>query len=1040
MLIALDALASRNDVQLVYRRDQLQGVLTAGVSGRFTVQEAVLKLLEGTQLRASTDPATGAMLIAPKTLATQPAAARGFRSDSADSSARLAQASDLAAERESGATAKADSGRQDSENISEVLVSAKKPFTEGNMDIKRTENDAQPYQLISAEEIERTGVLNVEGYLKRNLSMNAVARDNSQLSVNAYGSSSNVNLRGIGTNQTLILINGRRTANISLFGQTFQPDVNGIPIGAVERIEVLPVSSSAIYGGSAIGGVVNVVLKRDYEGGQIGVSYRSPMDTDAPARTVDASYGFSLEGGRTNVVVGGRFSEVEPLFSEQRPELYARGLQRVRANNLASLQSPTSPFLGGSLPNIGSANGQALVLRPEYGGMNLGSTITHVPSGTSSATQLQQLGAGLLSNAGTYNFTSPDSAGTYNSDGLRSHVFGSPVTKSFIASARRRMSDNTEAFLEFYRSSNTRTSQWAVEAATYRVSAASPVNPFQQDIFVSLPAGAGSVGYDSRNEVTRFTAGVLVDLPHDWQLESDYTWTSNDYSYGGSAFDSTAGGLVAALNNGTVNPFVDTLSNPLSIGLYEGAFGSGQEGGLGNVALRVAGPVWELPAGRPTLVVGLEHRKERVKRGGYFFRDFPQLAAAQSTSRTYLPQSQSVLSAYTELKVPLVSAANAVPLVRELELQLSGRTEHFKVSTGTAFVVAGQNTPTVSSDVDYSSTNPTIGLRYKPVDQLMLRASYAKGFLPPDYSQFLAPVLGGTNVLGANATAVVIDPRRGNQQTVVHYIAGGNPDIKPQSSQSWNVGLVWEPAFIAGLRASLDWYHLVLEDVAVTPTPQQVVNLESQLPGRVQRVAATPGDPYGVGALTLVDFSLLNANEMKTEGMDLSLSYLLPLERLGTFQIAGGGSIIRYFKRQSVIDGPLLDIANAVADGGPLKRRANLALSWMRGNWKADWMASYFGSYDQFDSGGVTTYVRSQGSNTVRSQTYHDLAFSYSWPEQRAVAWSGKALSGTTVQLGISNVFDKVPPFDAYYGNSLYYSPFGDPRLREYWLSATKHF
>jgi outer membrane cobalamin receptor len=103
------------------------------------------------------------------------------------------------------------------------------------------------------------------------------------------GASSSINLRGLGSLQTLILINGMRTANFANRGATFQPDVNGIPLAAIDRVEVLPGSASAIYGGTAVGGVVNVILKRSYTGDRVSSSYQNTFDTDAPIRTVNDS-------------------------------------------------------------------------------------------------------------------------------------------------------------------------------------------------------------------------------------------------------------------------------------------------------------------------------------------------------------------------------------------------------------------------------------------------------------------------------------------------------------------------------------------------------------------------------------------------------------------------------------------------------------------------------------------------------------------------------------------------------------------------------
>ncbi len=122
------------------------------------------------------------------------------------------------------------------------------------------------------------------------------------------------------------------------------------------------------------------------------------------------------------------------------------------------------------------------------------------------------------------------------------------------------------------------------------------------------------------------------------------------------------------------------------------------------------------------------------------------------------------------------------------------------------------------------------------------------------------------------------------------------------------------------------------------------------------------------------------------------------------------------------------DILNQVAFGGPLEWRGNLGLNWSYGAFRASWDTTYYGSYKQYDIGGTQLYVAAQGSSKVSSQMYHDLTVGYEFPTR------------TALKLGVKNVFDTLPPFDAYYTSMGYYSPFGDPRLRSFWLQASQSF
>ncbi len=187
--------------------------------------------------------------------------------------------------------AQPDAKKEDAVLMSEFKVYDKKavPFTDANMDIPRGIIDVQAYYIIGADEIENSGKTDLDDVLRDSLTQNSVMETNAQVDLSALtaqmGASSSIDLRGLGSSQTLILINGTRTANFVNRRATFQPDVNGIPLAAIDRVEVLPGSASAIYGGTAVGGVVNVILKRSYTGGQVSTSYQNTFDKPLPDPT-----------------------------------------------------------------------------------------------------------------------------------------------------------------------------------------------------------------------------------------------------------------------------------------------------------------------------------------------------------------------------------------------------------------------------------------------------------------------------------------------------------------------------------------------------------------------------------------------------------------------------------------------------------------------------------------------------------------------------------------------------------------------------------
>jgi iron complex outermembrane receptor protein len=264
-------------------------------------------------------------------------------------------------------------------NIPEILIKGS-PIL--NVDVKRTEDDVQPYTIFDSQTLEQSGATDVEEFLKQRLTMNTSFQTNSQVYAGFNGNTSSINLRGLGANETLVLVDGRRSAGvftISGVGGLGQPDINGIPLSAIERIEVLPSSASAIYGGAAVGGVVNIILKKNFNGGDIAAKYENVTQGSAPLRTISGTYGFSLEGDTTHVMLSGHLSDGEPLTLGDRLALLQRGMSTIQRNVPGYFYAPGNPFPGAS-PNISSVDnvivpvpaGTPGAFTPATGGYSIG--------------------------------------------------------------------------------------------------------------------------------------------------------------------------------------------------------------------------------------------------------------------------------------------------------------------------------------------------------------------------------------------------------------------------------------------------------------------------------------------------------------------------------------------------------------------------------------------------------------------------------------------------------------------------------------------
>jgi outer membrane receptor protein involved in Fe transport len=689
----------------------------------------------------------------------------------------------------------------------------------------------------------------------------------------------------------------------------------------------------------------------------------------------------------------------------------------------------------GSTPNIVAAAGPSTALTLKSGG-SLGAFNTYIPAGTAPGVTSATLAAGLLANAGQQNHNPAD---TTQFKGLRG-LLGTPsATRSFRASVRREMTSRLEWFTDFsYGSTRTDKDDWSV-ATTLAVPANSPINPFNQAVNLAVPFKTKSPS--ATQSLTRtFTTGVLAKLPYQWLGHADYTWSQGYNSYVASASGYNNAELSAAILAGAVNPFVDTQQYPLALGpylSYSKWFGYGT---LNDVNLRLSGPVWRLPGGAPQLTIGLSRRQEGTASAPTYV-DVPGFPA-RNTATMNLGKKQITESAYAEANLPIIGETNRRWFARQLDLQFAARVEQFQVNTGTASItlLPAPATPPVirNNPAKYKSTKPTAGFSYKPIDDVMVRASYSSGFVPPSYGQLLLNPTPSTNL------TTVVDPRRGNTGRAVPTLSGGNPDLTPEDSKTWNVGVIIAPKSIAllrGLRLNLEYYSIEKRNNIGTIGGQTLVENEALFPDRVVRDPVPAGDPYGVGPITLLNLRSMNLFKAYNEGYDFSASYSRRTETLGGFEFSFNTSLPKRAKRKTVANQPYLDYVN-FAGSGPLAFRYNTAFVWDYRGWSLGWNTRYYGksrvSGPPINSSLLT--IQASGSATNSQQSYHDLLLGYRFgPKTAHVKDPFNLLKGLELQLGILNVFNQEPPFDVA-ASSFWYSTWGNLRLREYRLSVKKSF
>lgn len=986
---------SRNSgFQIVYDIESLRGLKSIEVSGNLTLQQALDKALNGTGLTWT--------LVNPTTVSIRKndSAPKAPASTKSPANARRANSASLEG--------------QDTTALPAILVKGSRSL---NTDIFRSEDDIQPYVVFDREEIEQSLALNIEEFLNTRLPMNASRGTASRNYAGTNdGNRSSFDLRGLGANQTLILINGRRAPGVQGERGTdlAQPDVNGIPIAAIERIEVLPTTASGIYGGGATGGVINIILRKDYQGTEIQFSYDNSFDTDSARRRFDASTGFSLEGGRTQVMVSASYSDANDLLVGDR-DFASRARAAALANDPAGLEF-NSP--GGNRTNFRSVDGTMLSL---INGTTLGTFFGSVPVGYLGDDD----GSGLLAGAGVYDFSIPQGI-----TGARQSLVTTPTTNAFNLTVRREMSSRVDAYLDAGTTQNRSVIRYAGTAPEYLLSPGDPGNPFNNLILFAIPAGDYEAATESTSDTLRLNSGLIISLPSDWSAGLDASWNRSTNKYAKTYGTYDLYGVESAFAAGTLNPFRDVSIFPLDLSPYLSPsvtdYGP-SEVSTTDFAARIAGPAFALPAGKVNLSALASYRRDTAESN----------IEPSGTEYAYYPKRhQDVTSLYVEAMAPLVAPSQEVPFVNALEMQASLRWDSYKtvsVATGQSITLPTSGSPIPPIDYEktsFDSVDYTLGFRYRPIEDVAIRASHSTGFLPPSIAQIASLVI-------EQGYGYVSDPKRGGQRTFfpARNVVGGNPDVQAEQSKSVSAGIIYTPSAIPGLRLSVDYTRIKKRDEIATLSQQEIVNLEDIIPDRIIRGPVVPSDPPGyAGPITSIDTSVVNISASRVEAYDFQVNYDHYFENMGDIQVYAVATRQTTLERQVIPTSPMVDRVGF--SDGPLKWRGNIGIVWRLGNVTLAANTQFYDKYKVYSSTLPIEYIdsvtRIQGGYYVDAQSYTDVSARY--------VFSGGRLNGAQVSLGIRNLFDQSPPVVAGWQGTDGYSTFGDPRMRTYAITLKKTF
>lgn len=912
--------------------------------------------------------------------------------------------------------------------LPEVLVIGRKAQ---NADIRRTENDIQGYRVATAEDVRSSHADNLDQFLRSRQSNNAERIGPASDPRGSHGSNrSEVDFHGLGASQTLVLVDGTRMP--STLSQNFdlnfyQPDVNGLPLLAIDRIESLTGTAGGIYGPGATGGVINVILKRDYRGAEISTTYGATLRGDGARRRVDARIAFTPDHGATDVMINVSRALNDGLRFGDR-NFAKRGLfKRIERSGVGGAME----ILNGIL--VESAYGDTLTLSPALGGASLGSTFTWLPLNTAGARD----GSVLLANAGKIpTELSPDGNGA-----LRSLTSATTVT-SVLLNARHRFGDHIEAVVDFvgWENQGRSVSAYGVTHMPTGLTmpgagAPSTMNyPFGQPVTLTMPFPGLESLTTNRLRTTRASAKVIFDLPATWRGEASYAEGESDSRVRevGWAFDQNfayalifmqpgANGEPAPQPFGAWDRFVAALQTYKVPSVFEFE----RKLRLRDAAVRLGGPVLRRAPGDVALSLVAERREEKATLSPVYENGYSPAPRDGDTAYEVVTSSL-----YGELRAPIVSRASELDVLRGLELQLAARHDVIQAD------IPAQLRTDPRIRYDRSAAVYTAGLRVFPRDWLLLRASVATGVLPATPEQ----TSQGSFTLTAGPGYQLNDNRRGGElvgaQQPVPILTHGSANLRPERARTLALGFVFNPDGGRGPRISLDYTRTEKRgEISEMGGAAWFLTNEAAFPGRISRAPLTPADiaaGYSGGVITQIDATLANVSRTSVEAVDFHADQVFRMGSDRRLRLYGAATWTPRLTRQLSGDRPELDYVGT-ADG-PLRWRGSAGVVWDQDDISIQLDAQYYDDYST--TSPRYAYLRATATPApprIPAQVYLDAAMS--WRLQ--VGAQGAAARDVELRIGIQNLLDHDPPIEAsYFG----FSPYGDPRGRRFEFSASARF
>lgn len=819
---------------------------------------------------------------------------------------------------------------------------------------------ALPVTVISRDDIAASGKISVADAL-RSSTFNSFGSYTSISGSSGQGQSV-ASLRGLGSNRTLVLIDGRRVATSpSLQGSGV--DLNTIPLAAVERIEVLSDGASAVYGSDAIGGVINVLLRKDYSGVEISGGIGRPDGKGGNEESASIVAGAST--GDSRMLFGAAYTSSEPIFLRDRD--YSRGSPGTRnTDGTYDLSGTTGISLYGN--TVFNSDFSETFETPDAGCVE---SLGFYP--------LRDDINALTDTAGSpgcgFDFTqyAADTTDLTTSSIFVKYAYDIKYNLSFEITASYAQSESFGRFAP------------APDLIFMPADTSNPDdptstnnNPYGEDIYILhrfLPLGTR----DNNNR-----SGVMSVLPvlkynfGDWDIEAGARLSRFTFTELGSGYllRSVAAEAVAS---GAYNPF--NLANPGSADTLNSMVVTTTRDGLTEyreVFSTVRLPLFQVPSGTVDSAWGAEYRKER------FFDHYDSQSEAGTVGGSSGNSSEGKRSAYA------VFGEIVVPVTSDIEADIAARYDHYSDSAGGAF-------------------SPKISARWQALENLTVRASAGKGFRAPLLSE-----LNAKDAFSAESARDLVTCRQAGvpdaqcAERQYDTFIRANPDLKPEKSTQFGFGIAMQPIDWADF--TLDYYNITIKDSLTTYSVQSLIFREllgTPLPDGTYIQRRDTGSIAEVGTTTD------NLAEITTDGIDFALRT--------NFSFDGWGQIrpslqVSYVLGYEIDDG-VLPARDIVDDPGTPEYRATFALPWSIASFTATWNTTYIPSTAAATDPGNPDPLDLQRSGTVKANTIHDVQVLWESP------WNGSVALGIrdVFDEGVSTNFNLTSP---YYDQTLY-SPVG---------------